>query len=411
MRDILRRPDFRLLFGGVVASMIAESILLLALAIWVKDLTGSNGLAGATIFAIVAPLLLAPIVGWAVDRFRRRPFFIVANLATAVLLTPLFLVRDRGDVWIIFLVAAGYGLSYLALSTTLNALVKEIVPADLLAGANGALQTVKQGLRLVGPLAGAALYAGIGGWPLAVVGAVGFATAAVAVALMRLRDAAPQPPQLRWAAEATAGLRYLIGAPALRRAVIGAGLTTLILGFSESLIFAYVEGLDREPAFVGVMVTVQGIGGLLGGLASPALVRRLGELGTLALGVGLLAVGSLGLAYPHLWLGYVAMVVLGFGLPAAIVGFNTLIQRSTPAALLGRTAAAAETLISGPQAVSIGLGAVLVSMVDYRLLFLLMGVAMLSAAGYLWLGRRLSPPAADPEPKDAPTGEVAPLSG
>ena len=43
MRTVLRRPDFRLLFGGLLASMTAESILLLALAIWVKDLTGSNG--------------------------------------------------------------------------------------------------------------------------------------------------------------------------------------------------------------------------------------------------------------------------------------------------------------------------------------------------------------------------------
>ena len=167
MRTVLRRPDFRLLFGGLLASMTAESILLLALAIWVKDLTGSNGLAGATIFAVIAPMTLAPLVGWVVDRYPRRPFFVAANLVTAALLAPLFTVRDAGDVWIIYVVAALYGLSYITLGAALSGLIREMVPVELLAEANGVLQTVRQGLRLVGPLAGAALYAAsaAGRWP------------------------------------------------------------------------------------------------------------------------------------------------------------------------------------------------------------------------------------------------------
>ena len=406
MRDLLRRPDFRLLFAGLVVSMIAESILLLALAIWVKDLTGSDGMAGAIIFAVVAPMALAPVVGWVVDRFRRRPFFIAANLVTAVLLTPLFAVRDRQDVWIIYLVGALYGLSYIALSATLNGLIKLIVPGESLAEANGVLQTVKQGLRLVGPLAGAGLYAGVGGWTLAAVGVVGFTTAAGAVALLRVREAKPTPPELRWVAEVGAGVRHMVGESALRRAIIGAGVALLVLGFSESLVFAYVDqGLGRAPAFVGVLVTVQGVGGLLGGLMSAAIVRRFGELGALGLGVALFAPASLAMTYPNLWLGLASVVIDGFGLPVAIVGLNTLLQRRTPAHLLGRVTAASDALISAPQALSIGVGAVLVGCVDYRLLFALMGAGTAAGAAYLWLGRRLSPPA-DRSAEPAQTGSA-----
>ncbi|MET7877223.1 MFS transporter [Micromonospora profundi] len=408
MRTVLRRPDFRLLFAGLLASMTAESILLLALAIWVKDLTGSSGLAGGTIFAVVAPMTLAPLVGWVVDRYPRRPFFVAANLATAALLTPLFTVRDAGDIWLVYLVAALYGLSSITLGAALSGLIRQLVPVELLAEANGALQTVRQGLRLVGPLVGAALYAAFGGWALAGIGMIGFVTAAAVVTAVPSPQPTTPAVRLRWPAELGAGLRHLAGVAALRRALLGYGLGSLVMGFSESLIFAYVDqGLGRNAAFVGVLVTVQGVGGLLGGLCSPALVRRLGEVGTLAAGVAFFSPAALALAYPDLRLAFVAVLLAGVSLPLTMVGLHTLIQRRTPPVLVGRVAAATQAVVSGPQALSIGAGALLVGVLDYRALFALVGVATFAAGAYLWRGRHLSPPAGG-RPLRPPTAPTSP---
>ncbi|GIJ23189.1 MFS transporter [Micromonospora lutea] len=418
MRTVLNRPDFRLLFGGLLASMTAESILLLALAVWVKDLTGSDGLAGATIFVILAPRTLAPLVGWFVDRYPGRPLFVVTNLATALLLTPLFAVRDAGDMWLVYAVAAWYGLSNLTIGAVLSRLVRELVPPDLLGEANGALQTARQGLRLIGPLAGAGLYVAFGGWPLVLVGIVGFLLAAVVVGMPRgvavphevpaalADDARPGP---RWPAELVAGLRHLAGEPALRRALLGYGLGSLVMGFTESLIFAYVDrGLGRDPAFVGVLFTAQGIGGLVGGLLSAAVLRRVGELGTLAVGVALFGPAALMLAYPNLWLGLAAVLVAGLSLPLALVGLHTLIQRRTPPELLGRVAAAAEAAVRCPQAFSVGMGALVVALLDYRLVFAVVGLATLLAGNYLWRGRHLSPPPGPPARPRIPIQRPAP---
>jgi MFS family permease len=109
MRAVLRLPDFRLLFAGLSASMVGDALMLLVYAIWVKSLTGSSGAAGLVTLFIALPYVATPLGGRLVDRFRRRPFLVVANLASALMLLPLLAVRTARDVWIIYLVA-GRGL-------------------------------------------------------------------------------------------------------------------------------------------------------------------------------------------------------------------------------------------------------------------------------------------------------------
>ncbi|WFE39710.1 MFS transporter [Micromonospora sp. WMMD998] len=403
MRDLLRRPDFRLFFTALTVSMIAESVLLLALAVWVKQLTGSDGLAGATFVALTAPMVLAPLVGWVVDRLPRRRLFVALNAATAVLLLPLLTVHDAGRLWVVYAVAAGYGLSYLALGATVTALVQELVPGALLPDANGATQTVKQGLRLAGPLLGAGLFVLLGGPALAGACAAGFLVAALAGLALRPAPVEEdggdhaRPNQVRTVAvrggrgELIAGIRHLVGEPALRRALVATVAASVGLGLGETLWFAYVDqGLGREPAFLGVLVSLQGVGGLVGGVASATLVRRFGELGAMALAVSCVALASVALARPALALAVVASVLIGLGLPVAMVAIMTLMQRRTAPAVVGRASAALDAMASGPQAVAIGAGALMVGLVDYRLLYGAIGIVLAATAGYLLTGRRLT---------------------
>src|SRR4029077_9435013 len=146
--------------------------------------------------------------GLLADRFRRRPLLVATNLATAGLVLVLLLVRDRDQVWVIYLVMFGYGVSGSLLGPAQTALVQAIVPADLLGDANGALQTAQQGMRLVTPLAGAGLFAVVGPVPLIIGDAATFLIAVATLLAISLREARPAATAQRWLAELTGGARH-----------------------------------------------------------------------------------------------------------------------------------------------------------------------------------------------------------
>ncbi len=393
MRAVFRLRDFRLLFAGLAASMVGDALMVLVFAIWAKRLTGSSSAAGLVMLFIVVPYAVSPLGGWLIDRFRRRPFLVVVNLASALILLPLFAVHDASDVWIIYLVALLYGVSSITIAAALNGLLKELLADNLLATANGALQTVKEGLRLGGPLAGAALFATLGGRAVAAIDAVSFLAAAAAIARMRLHEEPAKPTTLRWSSELTAGLSFIRIEPALRRTMTAGAIAFLVIGLNEAIVFALIDqGLHRPPEFIGVLASAQGVGAITGGLLVARLITHSGELAATAIGLAAFGLGDGLRVFPWLPAVLAGSIVSGFGLSVMFVGLTTVIQRRTPGPLLGRVSLAAETLTSGPQTISIAAGAMLVSVVNYRLLLMVVMTGMLTGAIYLWNGRRLTRP-------------------
>jgi MFS family permease len=381
MKKLLRHPQARRYLAGQAFSLYGDVALWLAMGIWVKELTGSSGDAGLTFFFFGLSTLLAPLSGMVVDRVKRRPLLIIANLSGALVVLALLFVHGRGEVWLIWTVAFAYGLVYTFLSSGQSALLATMLPTDMLVDANAFLSTVREGLRLFGPLTGAALFAVFGGGTVAVMDAATFLIAATALIFTKVEETTPVPQEQHWFAEVTAGARHLWRTRVLRQLLIAVATACLVFGFFESISFAVVsQGLHRSPTFLGVVVTVQGIGALAGGITSAKVIRRFGE-GPIA-GVALLMAASATLFFAthNLATVFIGAVILGVCLPWLIVALMTVLQTRTPNELQGRVSSAADTFISVPQTLSIGFGAVLLSFVNYRyLLFVICGVTTLAA--------------------------------
>jgi len=118
-----------------------------------------------------------------------------------------------------------------------------------------------------------------------------------------------------------------------------------------------------------------------------------------------------------LWVTLAAVVVLGYSLPLTFIAFMTMLQRRTPRALMGRVSAAVETVMGVPQAISMAVGALLVTLIDYHAIFAIMAGFTGAASVYLLIclrGRLFRPDPPIPPPAAGTTplaGRGAPLSG
>jgi MFS family permease len=324
-----------------------------------------------------------------VDRLPKRPLMIATHLALAGVMCLLLLVHDRSDVWLLYVVVALYGLGGDFFGAARSAMLKAMVPDELLADANGAYQSIREGLRIVAPLAGAGLFAAVGGHAVALVDAGTFVLSAGTLIALRFTEPPAAAKEHHFLGEISAGISHIVRTRVLRELTIGLAAALLVAGFSETLIFAITSnGLHKGPSFVGVIASFQGIGAIVGGLSAPWLMRRLGDVRLSGIGIALFGLGDC------LWLVARTPVVLGatvisgLGVVWAIVALATAYQVRSPGHVQGRVAAAANMLFSVPQTISIAVGAALITVIDYRVEILAMAVVFALAAAYLLTRQR-----------------------
>ncbi len=376
----LQQRGFRQLATAWVFTNVADSALYLMVAVWVKELTGSDGAAASVFVALGLPTLLAPFIGQLADRVSRKWLLAAGNGVMAAVVLSLMLVREVRELWLIYAVTFVYGaMGYLTASAQ-SGLVRDLLDDDELAGGNGLLSTMDQAFRLVSPLVGTALYVAAGPRAVVVLTAVCFAVTAVLLTRVEVVETPPEPlaTGTRFRTELSGGLRHIRRTAPLGALTIALAIALGASGLTNVAVFPMMEqGLGVEPALLGVLVSVQGVGAVLGGVTAARLIARVGEPRAISAGLGVLGagmvpfllVGALGLpAGAGLAIAVVGLALVGLGVPWAIVAFVTIRQRTTPPGLQGRVAAATNIALNLPQTLATLAGATVIGLLDYRVL-------------------------------------------
>lgn len=391
-----RNPDFLKLWAGETVSLFGSLIggpALAFTAILVLDATALQ--MGLLTAAGTAPGLLGGLIaGVWVDRLRRRPVLIGADLGRALLLGTVPLAAILGVLRIeqLYAVAFLVGLLTMIFDVAYLAYLPSLVPRDELVEGNSKLSASAAVAEASGFSISGWLIQALSAPVTVLIDALSFVVSAAALWLVRSRE--PAPPQTGERAgilvEMGTGLRTLGASSNLR--VLTATLVTLECagGMFGAVILLYTtRTLGLSPGVQGLIFAVGGVTSLLGALAAGSVTRRLGVGPALSLGLLLVGAGSLLIPLApnrsalSLLLLVSSQIVSDPARTLYMIAQVSLRQALTPSGMLGRVNAAIHVLALGAALLGALGGGLLAESVGVRPT-LVVGACGSSAAA-LWL--------------------------
>lgn len=305
-----------------------------------------------------------------------------------------------------------YGVSGNITSAGQVALLKNLVPPQQLADANGLEQTLYQAARLITPALGVELLARFGAPTVLGLDIATFLIAGLLLAAVPVRETQAPPPtgphpaaRPRRPAEIAAGIRFLAANPLLRTTSLAQAVDYLGFGLLVPLgLQVITDGLHDAPSFIGVTITVQSVFGVAGAAVAGRIARKLGDSALMLLGTGLFAGACALLALPSTPVALSAIALLGLAIPWFLIGAATIVQKATPLELIGRVSGVNTLVAMVPQALGNLLGAALVLALPFRLTAILLAALLALTALPITLAAARSTPgrgAPDPVPAAA----------
>ncbi len=261
------------LFGSLITRLALPYVAILVLAV------GPLGVAGLRATEIVAGLLFGLVAGVWVDRLRRRPVMIVADVGRAILLASVPLAALGG--WLslpqLFIVAFGTAVLTAFFDAADPAYLPTIVARAALVRANAALAASSSAAELTAfGLAGFLVAAFTA--PIAIgIDAVSFVISGLLLGSIRRPEPAPPPASDRDPVldEIREGFRVLAADPIVRSLAIARVINGFSYGVFGGLWLIFVTNeLGIGPIAVGLIAAVGGVASLSGAALSSRLTRR-----------------------------------------------------------------------------------------------------------------------------------------
>lgn len=374
-RGLWRHPNFLKLWAGQSVSLFGSLLTQFALPLLAALALGAGAAQMALLAAaeVVPGLLLGFVAGVWVDRLRRRPMLIAADIGRALALasTPVAALLHLLHIEQLYVVAVLTSVCGVFFDVAYPSYLPSLLRPDELVEGNSKLES-SAALAEISGWGIAGLLVQLVGAPLAIlVDAATFVVSAFSLGAIRGRETRgdEQDEQQRqgggMARAVAQGLRFVLAHPVRRRLAAAGAVDTLFGNALGTLIVLYlVNDLHLAPVLMGAVFAVGGVSAFVGSLIVNRVARRW-SVGVVLLGAMLaydigaftvpLASGPTLLAVVLLMLGQcfdVAHTVYA-------VTRLSLFQRTTPDRMQGRLHATLGVLEGGATVLGLALGGIL----------------------------------------------------
>ncbi len=386
--NLWRHRDFALLWSAQSISLVGSQVTLMALPLTAILLLQATPMQVGLLTAVgYLPFLLIGLpAGVWVDRMRRRPIMIVADVGRFILLlvVPAAYALDMLQLWILYPIAFLTGILSLFFDVAQQSYLPSLVSRDQLSDANAKLEVSFSGSQLFGPGLGGVLVQILTAPFALLADAISYLVSGVLIVAIRR----PEAPPARDAGAAAGlgeqikeGLRYVLGHKLLRPIALTTGIGNLfdLYGMVAAILTLYaVRELELSPAALGGVLAAANAGSLLAATVNGRLIQRFGVGPVLAVSsvVPGLAVLLLPLATPVTAVPILvtSLGVAGFAIAIYNVNQITLRQTVTPDAMQGRMNATIRFLIWGTLPIGTFLGGLLGGVIGLRPTLIIAGL-------------------------------------
>ncbi|MFS0557650.1 MFS transporter [Brevibacillus sp. 179-C9.3 HS] len=359
--------------GNRYVRIILLSALLLQVGIWVRnfaillyvmDHTGGDPYAVSMIsVAEYAPIFLFSfLAGTFADRWRPRRTMVWCELLSALSVVAVLLTFVYGT-WkaIFFATLISAVLSQFSQPSGMK-LFKLHVPAEQLQAGMSAYQTIFAIFMVLGPILGTFVFQQWGMEISMVITAAAFLSAAGVLYLLppdRVENTEKKETALL--EEMASGIRYVLRSRVLLMLCLCFMATGLSIGMIQPLgIFLVTEQLQLPKESLKWLITVQGVGMIVGGALTMAAAKNVPPQRLLVAGLlgNAVALAIVGLS-TVLWLTLIAQLIAGLLLPCIQIGINTMLLKNSESAFIGRVSGILTPLFTGSMVIMMSIAGVL----------------------------------------------------
>jgi MFS family permease len=410
---LLRNRSFGSLWLAGFVSMTGDWLLGVALPIYVYQLSHSAAATATAVACRVAVgLVISPVAGAYVDRWDRKRVMIFANVLQALVVLPLLAVTAADRLWLAYAVIAVQSVLAMFVIPAEHSLLPRLVDEADLPAANGLNGLNNNLARLIGPALGGVVAATMGLTGAVLLDSLSFLVAAGLSALIVGAHRAASTGQRRHLIrEMGEGVQVVLRSPMLCALFAIIVVTSVGEGIMSSLSPVFVsDALHGGVKQMGLLMSSQAVGGIIGGLLTGAVARRIPAPRLLI--IGLLLFGTIDLAlfnYPRWTPAFAPAVVLLVlvGIPGALsmAAWFTLLQVEVADELRARTMGVVMVLESGAMLVGTALAGNLTGRFGVINVLTGQGLGYVIAAGvFAVLLRRI------PRPAEATPAKLVPAA-
>lgn len=390
--SLWRHRDFLLLWSGETTSQVGTRVGQVAAPLLAVTTLGATPWQMGLLTAAQTAgfLLIGLLAGVVLDRVRRVPVMVAADLVRFALLVTVPVAWWAGVLGYLQLLVVTFlvGLATVFFDVAYQSVLPSLVGRGYLVEGNGKLESTRAAAESGGPALGGGLVALVGGAAAIGVHAVSYLVSAAAIGRIRRREPAPDPTGTTVRAEIVEGLRYVLGHRLLRPIVLCTGTANLAGGtLLAVLVLFLVRDLGLDASLVGLVLAAPGLGGLAGALTATWWSRRFGAAGAIVLPLLcttppmlLLPVAGPG---PLVLLAVVALFAENYGGVVYNVAQVSFRQAICPDRLLGRMNASIRFLVWGTIPLGGLLGGALGEVLGTRATLLVAAVGMLLAPAWV----------------------------